>query len=402
MLEPKMKFGAFMPPVHGIKENPTLAIERDLQLVEHMDKLGYDEVWVGEHHSAGAELVGSPELFIAAAAQRTQRIKLGTGVVTLPYQHPLILADRMNQLDHMTRGRTMFGMGPGALVADAYMQGLEPGVLRDRMDESIDVIVRLMRGETVDAETDWFKCVNARLQMNPYSRPSIEMATANNVSPTGAKAAGRHGLSMLSLGATTHKGFNALAANWNIVEESAAEHGQTVSRDNWRLVGPMHIAETREQALEEVKFGIGDWVHYYTEVANIPIVEKGVDPLKAVLDTGMAVIGTPEDAIERLQSLKESSGGFGTFLFMDVNWANFANKLKSYEMFARYVMPELQQLNDNRVASQKWVQSNSETFTAGARAAVGSRILQHLEEKGVKNLNPEMVQLMKNHQNPRD
>jgi limonene 1,2-monooxygenase len=398
MLEQKMKFGAFMPPVHGIKENPTLAIERDLQLVEWMDELGYDEVWMGEHHSAGAELVGSPEVFISAAAQRTKRIKLGTGVVTVPYQHPFILADRMNQLDHMTRGRTIFGMGPGALVADAYMQGLKAEVLRDRMDESVDVIVRLMRGETVTEKTDWFECVDARLQTRPYSRPSIEMATANNVSPTGAKAAGRHGLSMLSLGATTHKGFNALAANWNIVEESAAEHGQTVDRANWRLVGPMHIAETREQAMEEVRFGIGDWVKYYTEVANIPIVEKGVDPLKAVMDTGMAVIGTPDDAIERIQSLKESSGGFGTYLFMDVNWANFANKKKHYEMFARYVMPEFQQMNDARVESQNWVKANVETFTAGARAAVGSRIMQHLEEKGAENLNPEMIKLMQQHQ----
>ena len=110
----KMKFGAFIAPFHPLDENPTLAIERDIELVQWMDKLGYDEAWIGEHHSAGYELIASPELFIATLAERTRNIKLGTGVSSLPYHQPLMLADRINQLDHITRGRVMFGVGPGA------------------------------------------------------------------------------------------------------------------------------------------------------------------------------------------------------------------------------------------------------------------------------------------------
>ena len=114
----RMKFGSFLGPFHRVGENPTLAMDRDLELIDWMDNLGFDEVWIGEHHSAGWEIIASPEVFIAAAAQRTRYIKLGTGVVSLPYHHPLMVADRMVQLDHMTHGRVLFGVGPGALPGD--------------------------------------------------------------------------------------------------------------------------------------------------------------------------------------------------------------------------------------------------------------------------------------------
>src|SRR5918995_332130 len=110
-----LKFGIFLAPFHPVGQNPTLALERDLDLLEHLDSLGFDEAWIGEHHSAGFEIIASPEVFIAAAAERTKHIKLGTGVSSLPYHHPLILADRIVLLDHLTRGRFQFGVGPGAL-----------------------------------------------------------------------------------------------------------------------------------------------------------------------------------------------------------------------------------------------------------------------------------------------
>ena len=123
-LPERMKFGIFLGPFHRVGENPTLAIQRDLELIEWLDHLGFDEAWIGEHHSAGWEIIASPEVFIAAAAERTRNIKLGTGVVSLPYHHPLMVANRIVQLDHMTKGRVLFGVGPGALPGDAYMMGI--------------------------------------------------------------------------------------------------------------------------------------------------------------------------------------------------------------------------------------------------------------------------------------
>ncbi len=395
MTSAKLRFGAFIAPFHALDENPTLAIERDLDLVQLMDKLGYEEAWIGEHHSAGFEIIASPEVFIAAAAERTRHIRLGTGVSSLPYHHPLMLADRINQLDHMTRGRVMFGVGPGALPSDAIMMGIEPIKQRDMMDEALEVIVRLLKGETVSTKTDWFELNEARLQMTPFSRPHVEIAVASQVSPTGARAAGKHGAGLLSIGATSAGGFNALASNWAIAEEQAKEHGQSVDRDFWRLVGPMHVAETREKARENVRFGLHKWIAYFRDVAALPLVGEGdADPVDMMIESGMAVIGTPEDAIAQLMRLQSQSGGFGCFLQMAHNWADWAQTQRSYELIARHVAPKFQGSNANRDLSYERVGATREGAMNQARAAVGASIFKHVAEKGTDNIRPEILEVM--------
>jgi len=390
----KLRFGTFIAPFHPLRENPTQALERDLDLVVHLDKLGYDEAWIGEHHSAGYELIASPELFIAFAAERTKRIRLGTGVSSLPYHHPLMLADRINQLDHMTRGRVMFGVGPGALPSDAFMMGIPVAKQRDRMDEALDVLVPLLRGETVTKKTDWFELAEARLQMTPYTKPSVEIAVASQVSPTGAQAAGRHGVGILSIGATQTGGFNALASNWAGAEEVAKESGRITNRDGWRLVGPMHVAATREEARAQVRFGIEDWLYYFREVAALPLAPTEGDPIDALVNNGMAVVGTPEDAIAQIERLRQQSGGFGAFLTLDTNWAEWDAKKKSYELIARYVMPKFQDANGNRDASLAWARDNRPRFIGEAQAAVGARVAQHIQQKGTENIRPEILAAM--------
>ena len=395
MADITLRSGVFLAPFHPTEDDPTLAIRRDLELIEWLDRLGYEEAWIGEHHSAGFEIISSPEVFIAAAAERTKHIRLGTGVSSLPYHHPFMLADRINQLDHMTRGRAMFGVGPGALSSDAYMMGIPIDRQRDMMDEALAVLVRLLRGEEVSHDSDWFKLNRARLQMSPYSRPSVEIAVASQVSPTGARAAGRHGLGLLSLGATSDGGFNALASNWAIAEDLARDNGQTMDRSRWRLVGPMHIAETKEKAMADVRFGLERWLFYFREVANLPIVpETHGDPVEAFLKMPMAVVGTPDDAAAKIQALVDQSKGFGCFLFMAHNWAPWAETKRSYELFARYVAPRFQSLNVGREASMAWVKENKNDFTMQARMAVGARIMQHAQEKGAENINPMIAEMM--------
>jgi limonene 1,2-monooxygenase len=390
-----MRFGAFIAPFHPLNENPTLALERDIELVQLMDKLGYDEAWIGEHHSAGYELIASPELFIATVAERTRNIKLGTGVSSLPYHHPLMLADRINQLDHITRGRVMLGVGPGSLPSDAFMMGITVAKQRDMMDEALDVIVPLLRGEKVTAKTDWFELKDAQLQMTPWSRPSVEIAVASQVSPTGATAAGRHGLGLLSIGATSAGGFNALSSNWAICEDTAKDNGKTIDRSQWRLVGPVHIAETREKARENVRFGLEQWLYYFREVAALPLAPTdGSDPVDALIASGMAVVGTPDDAIAQIERLQQQSGGFGCFMQLAHNWANWENTKHSYELMARYVFPKFQNLNDNREASLNWARDNRPEFMGQAMMAVGSRVAQHVEKKGAENIRPEILAAM--------
>lgn len=373
MTDRYLKFGIFLAPFHALGENPTAALSRDMDLLCHLDRLGYDEAWIGEHHSGGFEIIASPEVFIAAAAERTRHIRLGTGVVSLPYHHPFIVADRMVQLDHMTRGRAMFGVGPGALSSDAFKMGWHPSEQRRMMNEAIDAIIPLLRGETVDMETDWFRLRDARLQIPPYTRPFMEMAVASSRSPTGALAAGRHGIGMLSIGGTSDEALAAHAANWGVCEESAAENGRAVERKSWRIVTLAHVASTRAKARENVAFGLEAWAKYFREVATFPIVPPDIkDPVDYLTSAKMAVIGTPDDMIEHIERLWKGSGGFGGLMQLAQNWADWPETQESYELIARHVMPHFQGSNEWRRESYDHAFRNRDVFVGAASAAVQS------------------------------
>lgn len=378
-----LRFGSFIPPIHPLRENPSLCLERDMELIVHLDKLGYNEAWVGEHHSAGTELIASPELIIGAVAERTKNIKLGTGVSSLPYHHPLILADRFMQLHHMTRGRAMFGAGPGALVSDAKMMGIQSDKQRDMMEAALECILKLFRGETVTLKTDWFELTEARLQLRPYGGGEIEVATACMVSPSGPRAAGRLGTGLMSLSATTPEARNAAGTHWDVAVEMGKRHGHALQRKDWRMVGLIHVAETREKALNDVKYSLDEWVQYFEDVAVLPMVppDRKGDAAQFLMDTGRAVIGTPDDAVRQIEMLQKASGGFGCYLITDANWTSFANKLRSYELVAQYVFPKFQNLNVNRTISNEWVKERQKDFKASAQAATKQQIDKHKAEQ---------------------
>src|SRR5262249_25408330 len=157
------------------------------------------------------------------------------------YHNPFTVAGRLMQLDYMTRGRAMFGVGPGSLVYDAVKMGLRPEEQRRKLDEALDVIVELMHGRIVTRKTDWFDLREARLQLKSSSQRMMEMAVASNRSPVGALAAGRHGIGMLSIGGTSDDALKAHAANWLVYEESARAAGKVADRRNWRIVTFAHV-----------------------------------------------------------------------------------------------------------------------------------------------------------------
>ena len=378
-----MRFGTFLAPFHSVHENPTLALERDLALVAHLDRLGFDEVWIGEHHSGGMEIVASPEIFIAAAAERTRRIRLGTGVVTLPYHNPFLVAERINQLDHQTRGRAMFGVGAGALPYDADMLGIDVARIRDMMTEALDVVVPLLDGETVSRKTGWFELREARLQLAPFTRPRVELAVPSVVSPSGPRAAGKYGMSLLSTAATTQAAFEALPETWKICADEAKAHGRAADRASWRLVGPVHIAETRERARANVRFGIQEWLHYFAYVGHLPLDATGegdVDSdIDALIESRIATIGTPDDLIAQIERLERQSGGFGVFLDMAHNWADFAETRRSYELIARYVMPRFDGRGGRQEEAYRWAMEKKPELAERRQAGI---------DKAIRDLNP--------------
>jgi len=241
----RLGFGVFLAPHHPIGEHPTLQLERDLELAEWLDELQYDEFWVGEHHSAGWETIGSPEMFLAGAAMRTKRIRLGTGVVSIPYHHPFNVAQRIVQLDHMSRGRAMLGVGPGALPSDAFMLGIDPNTQRDRMDEGLGAIMRLLNeDEPFTMKGSFFELHDAALQIRPL-QDHIPVACASTISPSGMKCAGKYGVGVLSVASYSEEGLQALPTQWHFGEVSAKEYGQTLDRRDWRIVIPFHLPDSK-------------------------------------------------------------------------------------------------------------------------------------------------------------
>ncbi|MDE2766712.1 MAG: LLM class flavin-dependent oxidoreductase, partial [Chloroflexota bacterium] len=343
----------------GLGERPTLGLERDLETVQWLDYLGYDEAWIGEHHSAGWETISSPELFIATAAERTRHIKLGTGVISLPYHHPLMVANRMIQLDHITRGRVMLGVGPGALVSDAYMLGIEPLTQRPRMDESLGIIMRLLtETEPVTYQAEWFTLQRATTHLRPYTQPHFPIAVAAAQSPSGMQLAGKHGAAVLSLGIRPGSSETVkLDSFWQIALDVAKEHGKTMNRHDWRLVMPVHIAESRQEAIEQARQGAARFQRDYFE--DTMGFEKTFDGpaeqlIDHMVDSGAWCVGTPDDLIAAIHRLDESSGGFGGLLVMATEWGTREQVRHSYELIARYVMPQFQNSLTSLTASQQW------------------------------------------------
>lgn len=375
-LPERMKFGIFLGPFHRVGENPTLAIHRDLELVEWLDYLGYDEAWIGEHHSAGWEIISSPEVFMAAAAERTRRIKLGTGVVSLPYHHPLMVANRMVQLDHMTYGRVMLGVGPGALPGDAYMMGIPHEVQRERMDEALGIILRLFtETEPITYKSDWFELREGLLQLKPYQRPYMPIVVASVQTPAGVALAGKYGAAVLTITVPRDpsSGPSDLKGLWDIAEDSAAEHGKRVNREDWRLVLPVHLAESRKEALDDARLGAGRYLREYSEETNGR--KAGFNgPLEEIIDhmaaNGSWIVGTPDDCIEGIKQLAEQSGGFGGFLVQTIDWAPREKMLRSYELLARYVMPQFQGSALSTAASNRWAAERKEVLVAGRVRAI--------------------------------
>ena len=274
----RLRFGTFLAPFHPPGQNPTLAIHRDLELVEHLDALGYDEAWIGEHHSAGSEIIASPEIFIAAAAERTRHIKLGTGVSR---------RSRTTIRCGWPTGWCCWTTSPGAAHARRRTRLVADRLVHDRADpdrhpraagRNLDIIVRLLRGETVtqndpDAQPAWTP---------GYSFGPTRIRASTSRSPPSRRRPGRGGRSTRPRAAVHRRDPDPgrlRRARAPLERGPGAGRRTTVSpradRAGWRLVGLMHVAETREQAYRDVEYGIAHWFHYFQKVAAFPQMAVG-------------------------------------------------------------------------------------------------------------------------------
>jgi limonene 1,2-monooxygenase len=269
----------------------------------------------------------------------------------------------------------MFGFGPGALSSDAHMLGIPVAKSRDRMAEGIDLVVRLLDGEVVTAQSDWYTLRDARLHLEPFTRPRPTLAVASLKTPTGALTAARYNMALLCANAAGVKDARKIAT------DTAAEYGNTFDRSQIRVVGSFHLAETREEALKQITFGIDDYIEYLN-VIRPPDAEKKETTggtIEHILAARGGVVGTPDDAVVALEKLWELTGGFGCLLLSGTNWMNFEATKRSYELFMRYVLPRFTGQNKRREASLQWMKDNAHDFSdirdkAAARAMTNDKM----------------------------
>ena len=377
----RLRFGTFLAPHHPVGEHPALQFQRDLAFCRHLDQLGFDEFWCGEHHSSGWEMIGSPEMFLAAAGQMTSRIRLGTGVVSLPYHHPFNVAQRIVQLDHMTGGRAIFGTGPGALPSDARTFGIDQMLLRARQDEALGVIVRLLSGERFTATSDWFQLNDAQLQLLPLQE-KLPMAAASSISPSGMQLAGKYGMGVLSIASTSQEGLQALPVQWAFAEDAARQHNQTVDRRDWRVLLTWHLAESRKQAEQEAVDGLWWWHNEYSvRILGRAGARRVEDKWQLLHEAtgrgsgvGTAVIGTPDELVTKIRELQEVTGGFGVVLGFAHDWASREAMLRSWELFARYVIPELNGYTRNLKLSAEHLVQHQKELTGGRAESIRAAV----------------------------
>jgi limonene 1,2-monooxygenase len=232
------------------------------------------------------------------------------------------------------------------------------------MDEALEAIMQLLRcEEPVTMKTDWFELREARLHLAPYTDPHFPIAVASTITPFGMVTAGKHGIGVLSIGAGLPGGPEALGRQWKIAEETAAQHGKRMDRKDWRIVVNVHVAEDDERALREVQRAERhETITYFEETLGRP-PGRADDPLREGVRMGTTLVGSPETVIRGIERLQGySQGGFGGVLFRAHEWADREQTLRSYELFARYVMPHFQGSLETVRGSNEWARANRKTI----------------------------------------
>ncbi|WP_436640693.1 LLM class flavin-dependent oxidoreductase [Microbaculum sp. FT89] len=352
-----MRFGLFTMPEHPPHENWTLSYDRDIDRIVTAEKLGFNEFWIGEHHTGGYENVPMPELLIAKASAVTSRIRLGTGVVNLPYHDPFLVAERLAFLDHLTHGRLDFGFGGGGLPSDRALFGMSSEEAKPRTNEALEIIWNLLSSrKPYTFEGQYFSVKNRRLQVPPL-QAEPPFAVAGLTGTHNFELCGSRGWKSLSVYFTPLVGGGAapdLRDHANAIVKGAEEAGRDPqkARDNWAVVREVYVSTSREQAMADIREGVRISYDYLLGLGLGALMKKDADMPDADLTFDWMVeeipwiIGSPEDCIRQLHELNEETGGFGTLLINVRDWTTSDLYNRSLELFARYVMPQFNGQND--------------------------------------------------------
>ena len=352
---PDLEFGIFAQPAWRPETNWNLSLDQMVEEAQLAENLGFDEYWVGEHHSGGYETVPMPEMQLARMAQVTDRIKLMPATVNLPYDlhDPFAVAERLAFLDQISHGRVILGYGGGALPSDMEMFNAMDDGMKDRMWESIDVIETYLEAEEpTDYNGEYYQYKDRLIQLPTYQKKpksSVAGLTSRSTFYNAAKNGHRPlSISFIPMEAPNNPACISLTEVAEAIEEGARDAGRDPleARQDWCITREVYIAESKEQALEEVREGADDYYDYMFDLGLAPMMAHDENQSREDLTVEWAVenlpflIGTPEDVIKQIKALQNKIGPFGQLLINHHDWKVPRHKWnQSLELFAKKVIP---------------------------------------------------------------
>ncbi len=372
----ELDFGIFAQPAWRPHTNWTLALDQMVEEAQLADKLGFDEYWVGEHHSGGHETVPLPEMQLARIAQVTDRIKLMPATVNLPYDihDPFAVAERLAFLDQISHGRTILGFGGGALMSDMEMFNATDDEMKDRMWEAIDVIETYLDAEEpTDYDGEFYQYEARMVQFPTYQEEplsSVAGLTSRSTFYNAAKDGHRPlSISFIPMEAPNNPACVSLEEAGEAIEEGAREAGRdpAKARQSWCITREVYVAESKEQALEDLRSGIEGYYEYMFDIGLAPFMKRDADQevedltVEWMVENVPFLIGSPDDVVKQIKALHDRVGPFGQLLINHHDWGLPQYKWnQSLEWFAEEVIPAFQSRLGPRAYSKQQVTTYEE------------------------------------------
>jgi len=354
-----MKLGFFAMPIHPVGRHLTETLKEDRELALIAEKLGFVEGYFGEHVTDAAETISSSLIFLAWLLRDTSTIKLGTGTLNLPNQHPAAVAAQVAMVDHMAEGRFIMGISPGGLLSDAEVFG---NLDKDRTEmfvEAIDHILNIwsmdppynLKGRhwTISTERTIIPELGQGTILKPYQRPHPPIVVT--------------GVAPFSKGITeaAARGWDPISANfllpvwvkshWQKYAEGCAKGGRAADPANWRVAKSIFVADDLATARRYATSPDGPYYGYYRSLATKLIRngranlfksdQKAPDSdvtIEKIVDD-LVIWGTPDKVADELLSFRDTIGDFGTLLYAAPDWVDRRLGIRSMELLAEKVLP---------------------------------------------------------------
>lgn len=357
-----MRLGMFMMPLHPPGPPMHVHIDQDTRKSLLVDRLDFDELWIGEHFSAISEPYPAPLMFMANLISQTKNVTFATGVINLPNRHPAVVAGEIAQFDHLSRGRLIFGAGTGSLGSDFELFEVADAARRQRMlVESLDTILKIWSGgPPYDIKGEFWttriqKSINRELGLGemprPYQSPHPEICLPS-ASPHSAtvRLAGQRGWSFVTSSLLPPK---LVATQWAEYLRGCAEGGHEPDGRKWRLSRNVFVAGTDEEARRRIMDPRSAYQHYlgymrtvFKNIGNLAALKSRPDMADDEISVNglieeRVIFGAPQTVAQKLVALRKECGPIGTVLVTGADWSgpNEEWETESLTRLAREVMP---------------------------------------------------------------